>query len=140
VSLGTGFATFNLPPPLNTIVLGICMDLNVQPPKSWDTLDGPYEIADYCLSQQADVLVLLNAWLESFEDDQNDHAWGTLNFWAQRLRPLWVGNGQTDVEGDSPSTDEGANDSATRPHTDVIICNRTGEENGMHCLTSALIF
>ena len=39
---GTGFATFDLPPPLGTLSLGICMDLNVQPPALWDDLDaGP---------------------------------------------------------------------------------------------------
>jgi protein N-terminal amidase len=94
------------------------MDLNVQPPRSWDSLDGPYEIADYCLSQRSDTLILLNAWLESFDEDHDESALGTLNFWAQRLRPLWIDEDEDD-------------DSATgHAQTNVVICNRTGEENG----------
>ena len=56
---GTGFTTFHLPPPLNTVSLGICMDLNVQPPAVWDDLDGgPYELAAYCAARRTRVLVL----------------------------------------------------------------------------------
>ncbi|KAJ7464769.1 carbon-nitrogen hydrolase, partial [Mycena galericulata] len=67
---GTGFATFSLPPPLRTVSLGICMDLNAMPPHSWAIETGPYELADYCLTEKTNVLVLLD-------------------FWAERLRPLW---------------------------------------------------
>lgn len=114
---GTGFMTFHLPAPLNTVSLGICMDLNVQAPNSWNSLeDGPYEIANYALSQKADLLVLLNAWLKSPEDDDDeDFAWSTVNYWAQRLRPLWAPG--------TPLPTESA-------LTHVVICNRFGEENG----------
>ncbi|KAJ7464693.1 carbon-nitrogen hydrolase [Mycena galericulata] len=55
---GTGFATFSLPPPLRTVSLGICMDLNAMPPHSWTIETGPYELADYCLTEKTNVLVL----------------------------------------------------------------------------------
>jgi len=108
---GTGFKTVHLPPPLNTVTLGICMDLNVQPPAIW-TSDGPYEIAEHCISSQTDLLILLNAWLFSGDDDDDGRDWGTLNYWASRLRPLW------------------AKGRAQGKETRVIICNRSGHENG----------
>ncbi|TCD70160.1 Carbon-nitrogen hydrolase [Steccherinum ochraceum] len=115
---GTGFKTLRLPPPLNTVTLGICMDLNVQPPASW-TIDGPYEIAEHCVKTDTDILILLNAWIFSGDEDADADAgdyprdWGTLNYWASRLRPLWSKGGLDDGK-----------------ETKVIFCNRCGEENG----------
>ena len=114
--VGTGFATFRLPPPLNSVSLGICMDLNVQKPFEWESNEGPYEIASYCVAENSNLLILLNAWLESPEDVGEEHAWTTMNFWAHRLRPLWEQR-----EGVSPDDHHGIN---------VVVCNRTGNENG----------
>jgi len=114
--VGTGFATFRLPPPLNSVSLGICMDLNVQRPFEWTSIDGPYEIASYCLAENSNLLILLNAWLESPEDIDGDHAWTTMDFWAQRLRPLWE-------QREGISTND-------KREMNVVICNRTGNENG----------
>ncbi|CAK5279682.1 unnamed protein product, partial [Mycena citricolor] len=66
---GTGFATFHLLPPLHTVALGICMDLNVRPPHNWTITHGPFELAAQCLETNASLLVLLNAWLDSGRAD-----------------------------------------------------------------------
>jgi len=113
---GTGFTTFRLPPPLNAVSLGICMDLNVRRPLEWRSLEGPYEIASHCIEENSNLLILLNAWLESPEDIDEDHAWATMNFWAYRLLPLW------EKQKGVPTDDQ--------RERNVIICNRTGNENG----------
>lgn len=113
---GTGFATFNLPPPLNSVTLGICNDLNVRKPREWTSLEGPYEIASHCISEKSNLLILLNAWLESPEDADEHQALSTMNFWAHRLIPLWEAR-------EGVAADDGQ-------EVNVIICNRTGEENG----------
>lgn len=122
-SVGTGFATFTLPSPLRTITLGICMDLNAHPPAQWTTIDGPYEIADHTATTKSNILILLNAWLDSRESEQGDREedpdWSTLNYWASRLRPLYI---------DRPQVDE----SEKGRETMVVVCNRTGTENGVH--------
>lgn len=125
---GTGFATFTLPSPLHTITLGICMDLNPQVP-DWTRADGPYEIADHCISTKSNILILLNAWLDSKEEPNETHDWSTLNYWALRTRPLWSNRSDSD----SSSSEEGQDTSTSDPpsnETLVIICNRTGHENG----------
>ncbi|KAJ6508297.1 carbon-nitrogen hydrolase [Mycena sanguinolenta] len=119
---GTGFATFSLPPPLNNMALAICMDLNAQPPHQWTIADGPFEVADFCLDQKTNLLVLLNAWLDSGEQPEEDYDMHTMNFWAERLRPLWVES--------SPASQE----------TLVIICNRGGAENGKTFAGSSAVF
>jgi protein N-terminal amidase len=92
------------------------MDLNVQRPLEWRSLEGPYEIASHCITENSNLLIVLNAWLESPEDIGEDYAWTTMNFWAHRLRPLW-------------KQQEGASADDQR-ETNVVICNRTGNENG----------
>jgi protein N-terminal amidase len=127
---GTGFATLNLPPPLNSVTLAICMDLNPHPPRLWTLSDGPYEVADHVMKTGSHVLLLLNAWLDSQEDQDSEEDWQTLNYWAARLRPLWEKEDEEWKVGE-------ASDITHRQHimdkavTSVIICNRTGEENGM---------
>jgi len=121
-SVGTGFVTFRLPPPLNSVSLGICMDLNVQRPSEWTSIDGPYEIASYCLAENSNLLILLNAWLESPGDTGADHAWTTMDFWAQRLRPLWE-------QREEISTND-------KHEMNVVVCNRTGYENGESSVSS----
>ncbi|KAF8228545.1 carbon-nitrogen hydrolase, partial [Tricholoma matsutake] len=126
---GTGFVTIPLPfPPYKplpshttadfeqkaiNLTLGICMDLNTSRPAEWAPGEAPYELADHCVENKTDLLVLLNAWLYSgiqedddliVEDSKNGGAekgadeeregatgpdWHTLNFWVARLWPLW---------------------------------------------------
>jgi len=121
---GTGFTTFSLPSPLNAVSLGICMDLNTQPPAHWKLETGPYELADYCLLKKTKLLILLNAWIDSGTDMEHKHDGHTLNFWATRLRPLWAKSQSRD---DSPDD----LDPKHRDETAVVICNRSGEENGI---------
>lgn len=97
------------------------MDLNPFPPADWTLEDGPYEVADYCQFQNTDLLVLLNAWLDPDPGvDEEGPSWSTLQYWVARLRPLWFGEQEegsiTQVETDKTTT--------------VVVCNRTGEENG----------
>ncbi len=105
------------------------MDLNVQPPHQWTSLDGPYELASYAESQESNVLVLLNSWLDSGKQEEEESDWSTLNFWAMRLRPLWAAESDSDSESEdtqsTKSNEEGK-------QTVVVVCNRTGEENGRH--------
>lgn len=109
------------------------MDLNAHPPADWRTSKGPYEFADYTLAQESDVLILLNAWLDSgvqvyrpHEPDDvkpldevmiEDTDWNTVNFWAARLRPLWA---------------QDREHLSVEKTTLVVICNRTGEEKGAY--------
>ncbi|KAK7048713.1 carbon-nitrogen hydrolase [Favolaschia claudopus] len=118
---GTGFASFSLPPPLRNLTLAICMDLNVHPPHRW-AADGPYEVADFCLAQKTNVLILLNSWLDSGEQSEEQFDLFTVNYWADRLRPLWLES--------SPSSQE----------TLVVICNRGGDENGQTFAGSSAVF
>jgi protein N-terminal amidase len=117
---GTGFATFDLPAPLNRVTLGICMDLNPQTP-SWTLESGPYEIAEHCMQTDTKVLLLLNAWLDSKADTDNEHDGQTIDYWAARLRPLWTRRNSGESR---PASAHGANG------TVVIVCNRSGEEDG----------
>ncbi|KAJ7143590.1 carbon-nitrogen hydrolase [Mycena crocata] len=119
---GTGFATFSLPPPLRNVSLGICMDLNAQPPHEWTIQDGPYELADYCLAEKTNILILLNAWLDSGEEPQDNHDMHTIGFWAGRLRPLWRKSALSSQE------------------TLVVVCNRGGDEKGKKFAGSSAVF
>ena len=126
---GNGFATFHLPPPLGTVTLAICMDLNVIPPAEWNLDEGPYEVAEHCIATKSNLLILLNAWLDSDDDEDRDMDWRTMNYWSVRLRPLWA----------QPLVGEHGNhvrDTHAQPEeeTVVVVCNRYGEENGMYYL------
>ena len=111
------------------------MDLNVAPPAVWHSLTrGPYELAAHCAAQGTDVLVLLNAWLDSQQDTADDTDWQTINYWALRLRPLWAkvaeeaaGAGARDSVAGGRSADGGR-----KPGEEllVVVCNRCGVENG----------
>ncbi|KAI0369384.1 carbon-nitrogen hydrolase [Pilatotrama ljubarskyi] len=155
---GTGFATFHLPPPL-TLSLGICMDLNVQPPAAWtDIHTGPYEIAEYCIAQRTNVLVLLNAWLDSKAEPEEETDWRTINYWALRLRPLWARvveeaeqreneldsneGGPADVASSTCAADGGGPDAGRKVGEEllVVICNRCGTENGITFAGSSSLF
>ena len=117
------------------------MDLNTQPPAEW-TIDGPYEIADHCIQKKANVLLLLNAWLDSGTELEDKSDWRTLNYWAARLRPLWTRTEDLEDEGSDSDTEDSQSETADQdeaavvhhehpgPETLVIVCNRCGEENG----------
>ncbi|EAU86153.2 hydrolase [Coprinopsis cinerea okayama7 len=130
---GTGFAFLKLPDPLRSVSLGICMDLNPERGKTWSLEEGPYEIADHCLKNKTNLLVLLNSWLESPYNpvDEDDNDWSTLEYWAARLRPLWA------------KDDSGLrkNDSSHQPkETIVVLCNRSGSENGKTFAGTSAVF
>ncbi|KXN82788.1 Protein N-terminal amidase, partial [Leucoagaricus sp. SymC.cos] len=128
---GSGFTTFSLPPPLNSVTLAICMDLNPFPPTDWRLETGPYELADYCHGQNTDVLVLLNAWLDPDSEPDDEPSWSTLQYWAARLRPLWHRMSEND---DKVHMSHG------EKTTTVVICNRSGEENGVTYAGSSALF
>ncbi|TRM63894.1 carbon-nitrogen hydrolase [Schizophyllum amplum] len=121
---GTGFASFVLPGTLKRMTLGICMDLNAQPPAEWSVAEGPYEIAEHARAHGSNLLILLNNWLDSGNETEEPTDWHTLNFWAARLRPLWQKEDGSDTVGTE------SDEEAPGTRTTVIICNRTGVENG----------
>ncbi|KAF8895593.1 carbon-nitrogen hydrolase [Infundibulicybe gibba] len=125
---GSGFATFQLPSPLRNMSVGICMDLNPQPPALWTQMEGPYELGDYCLVKKTNILVMLNAWLDSGKEVEEESDWQTLNYWAARLNPMW----EADRRGNSDSGHQVVvDDDDNGKETVIIVCNRSGEENGM---------
>jgi len=113
------------------------MDLNTAPPAVWDSVQGPYELADHCLSKDANILIMLNAWLDSGRDLEEKQDWNTMKFWAARLLPLWAkpthestidptGNHENSDQNLPPINTTGDNNDKTL----VVICNRSGQENG----------
>ncbi|EJC98131.1 hydrolase [Fomitiporia mediterranea MF3/22] len=112
-----------LPDEVQTLSIGICMDLNPRPPTLWTLKDGPYEMANYCRSTEGkprtNILLLLNAWLDSKEVTDSKWDLQTLNYWIARLRPLW----DTEHESNSRSSE------AEGKETIVVICNRCGVDN-----------
>ncbi|KAI0064083.1 carbon-nitrogen hydrolase [Artomyces pyxidatus] len=137
---GTGFATFHLPSPIGTVTLGICMDLNVQPPTLWTVKDGPYEIAQHCIDTNSNLLVMLNAWLDSGESPEEDEDWQTIRFWSARLRPLWAANSDDLTEVSDGSETPEANASSDGRRTTVVLCNRCGDEDGVVFAGSSTLF
>ncbi|KAA1469720.1 carbon-nitrogen hydrolase [Dentipellis sp. KUC8613] len=134
---GNGFATFHLPAPLNTVTLGICNDLNTSEAETWTLEEGPYEVADHCIATGSNLLIMLNAWLDSEEDADSDEDWRTLNYWAARLRPLWVGEDGDDVPSQGQRRGLAA---ATGKRVVAIMCNRGGDENGKTFAGSSAVF
>ncbi|TFY71073.1 hypothetical protein EVG20_g1941 [Dentipellis fragilis] len=132
---GNGFATFHLPAPLNTVTLGICNDLNARDAETWTLEDGPYEVADHCIATETNLLIMLNAWLDSEEDGDSDEDWRTLNYWAARLRPLWV----SEDDGE-PSEDRRRLSTAAGKRVVAVMCNRWGDENGKTFAGSSAVF
>ena len=100
------------------------MDLNPRSP--WTINDGPYELADHCQKTGSNILVLLNAWLDSEEERYCEVDISTLNYWATLLRPLWYRNGDGGSNGGVSETRGISGDAETV----VVVCNRSGVENG----------
>ncbi|KAI9508869.1 carbon-nitrogen hydrolase [Russula earlei] len=130
---GPGFATFRLPPPLNVVTLAICMDLNPRSP--WTPDGGPYELAGHCLETGSGLLVLLNAWLDSGRDPEEEEDASTLDCWATLLRPLWCRMSH-DLEGEDAAPPDASEDTETI----VVVCNRSGVENGSTFAGSSALF
>ena len=147
---GHGFTVIDLPPPLGKTTIAICNDLNVQAPAVWDSIEhGPYELARHCMQEGTRLLVVLNAWLKSDTDEneesgdeRKDEGEGSevdvdgdshqqpdrsvLHYWAVRLRPTWAGDNETEkVERSEHQTDLNEPNDLT-----VVLCNRFGHEGG----------
>ncbi|KAJ3837858.1 carbon-nitrogen hydrolase [Lentinula raphanica] len=142
----TCFASFTLPKPIGTLVLGICMDLNAHPPADWQSVEAPYEFGEYAAKKISEgeaargVAVLVNAWLDSGvwnleeEEETKEKAvdWTTVKFWINRLRPLWDFKSEKD-------RGRGLG-GAENKETIVVICNRTGVERGKYLVAPILKF
>ena len=99
------------------------MDLNPGPTSlEWP---APCELASFALSNQSRVLVLLCAWLDSGESPGTKWDMPTIQFWLERLLPLW----STDSPDLRPIEEYPV--AADHDETIVVICNRTGTERGM---------
>jgi len=104
---------------------------------------GPYELADYTLKEKTKLLVLLNAWLLSSEPRQIDdekHDWNTLQYWADRLRPLWAKAGSPPPASGVSQDTANTNEDAQQDETIVVVCNRSGTENGTTFAGTSSIF
>lgn len=122
---GTGFATFGLGQSLGRVSLGICMDLNPFPGAVWTTDNAPYELAQYVIDENTNLLVVLCAWLDSNKDPDSRWDISTLNYWIARLRPLWK-----TLETSSPKHSD----------TIVVMCNRSGVEGETRFAGTSAIF
>jgi protein N-terminal amidase len=87
--------------------VGICMDLN-----PWEFIApfSCYEFANYILANDVSLVIIPMAWLLSAEQESEsvEPSLATFNYWIKRFEPL-------------------VHDAKTRT---VVICNRTGEEEG----------
>jgi len=79
----------------------------------------------------------LNAWLDSEVEQEVDEDISTLNYWATLLRPLWdrTGNGENGGE-DAESQYNTSEDTETV----VVVCNRSGVENGATFAGTSALF
>lgn len=93
----------------------------------WTLEQGPYEVADYCISKKTNLLILLDAWLDSGTDVEDDYDLGNVNYWVARLRPLWI---NPEVDGGFSEEDSEDASEPEGERTLVVVCNRFGEENG----------
>ena len=115
------------------------MDLNPRSP-SWTIDGGPYELAEHCLKTGSSLLILLNAWLDSEKEQDVQVDISTLNCWATMLRPLWhrMGNDGSNQAEDVAAAEPPRTESEDT-ETVVVVCNRSGDENGeefLHYLRS----
>ncbi|KAF8625930.1 hypothetical protein AX17_006656 [Amanita inopinata Kibby_2008] len=129
---GTGFVTFKLPAPLGNVTLGICMDLNPQT-SAWSLENGPYELAEYCLSKGTNTLIMVNAWLDSGNMEVEEHDLQTVRYWVARLRPLWANDQRSSNSVPVPKHVE-------KRDVIVVVCNRIGEENEKTFAGSSAVF
>lgn len=75
--------------------------------------------------------MLLNAWLDSGEEREAEEDIPTLNFWATLLRPLWDRIGGSNRRSSGAEEDaRPQNNTSEDAETVVVVCNRSGVENG----------
>jgi len=79
---------------------------------------------------------LLNAWLDSEEEQDEEEDVSTLNYWATLLRPLWYRIGSDSRR----ETDSELPDGLEDTETVVVVCNRSGVENGATFAGSSALF
>lgn len=115
----------DLPAPLGRTGIGICMDLNPMTggPFTVDTI--PYEFADFAVANHCRTLVVPCNWLDPGTAMHSDWSSSTVNYWAERLYPLWA-DAESDFDSGAPPQNEEGTDIL------VLICNRTGVELGEH--------
>jgi protein N-terminal amidase len=114
-AVGTGYTSFVLPGVLPKLSVAICMDLNPWPDSPWTEGRAPTELADYCLNEDVELLVLPCAWLDSGENPGAGTDKSVINYWAHRLRPLF----------------ETKEEAGKSKETIVVVANRMGKERGM---------
>ena len=115
------------------------MDLNPQV-QDWSLAHGPYEIADHCISTKSNVLIVLSAWVDSqrkLEELDEKYDWSTVDYWASRTRPLWSDGNNSDSSEEEQDTLTSDPPLASN-ETIVIVCNRTGQENGQSRFISSI--
>ncbi|KAG8931599.1 Carbon-nitrogen hydrolase [Tulasnella sp. 418] len=126
---GEGFSHFDLPPPLNRLSIGICMDLNSNPKTQWENGLPPCELADYCIDNDVRLLVVPCAWKDSDERPNDQWDTSTIDYWVHRLWPLWGNDSESSAE-----------ESIKPRKTIVVICDRSGFERGtLFAGTSAIL-
>ncbi|KAF8305666.1 carbon-nitrogen hydrolase [Clavulina sp. PMI_390] len=159
---GTGLAVVDLPPPLGRTALAICMDLNPISPGPFTVSTIPYEVADFVLANECRTLVAPCNWLDPGTHLDRNWCLGTVNYWTNRLYPLWA-DPDEDVHADEDEedgsdvmsthsgseatkveTEEAGEDNslATDAGRDVlaVICNRSGTELGTTFAGTSTLF
>ena len=114
------------------------MDICPHPPNTHDDPSPACELAEFAIEKNARILVVLCAWLNS--GTSPDSQWDTenINYWAERVRPLWEWPVKSDNHAGSslhqlalgPGTTRETPDAVESRETIVVICNRTGIERG----------
>ena len=123
------------------------MDLNPHPPNMDDAPSPVYELAEFAVQKNARILVVLCAWLQS--GDSSDSQWDILNinYWMERVRPLWerpeilsVNHAGTSFPPPAlgPGTTRETLEAVEDRETIVVISNRTGIEQGEYLVTTLL--
>jgi hypothetical protein len=101
------------------------MDLNPMTTTvlSSDDSEIPYELADHVIKHDAQILILLANWLDP-KTELDDDIWSpsTINYWANRIWPMFKDHDEAEEEDEAGKTDEIL----------TVVCNRTGTELGIH--------
>jgi len=82
---GPGFISLDIQS-LGKVGIGICMDIN-----PWEYKDSSlYEFARFHQKEKTTIILFLANWLlSSGETLEDNSSFGTQNYWASRLKPLW---------------------------------------------------
>lgn len=125
---GSGFALLDLPHPLGSTALAICMDLNPVGSGPYSLSTVPYELANFVRDNMCQTLILLCNWLDPGTRPELDWSVDTVNYWANRLWPLIEPDSEEidDMRASTPGDGSDSDEDAVL----VVICNRTGVEMG----------